>query len=334
MSLAKIEDIERFEVKQTLPVITCDYESLKNWAQGITAKYKGLLVTENQIPEIKKDMAELNKIKAKIERARIDAVKSISAPIKEFEAQIKSVVGIFEDTYTELGNQIKDYENAAREEKRGKIQEIIDEQVALAIAKNLDMRDIISISVNEKWLNKSASLKTIGEEITQSIKAQIAAELEKRRREKAQDERRLLIENAVNAAIDKYAISMSISQFMTAQFINLEVDAADVLQAIEDAAQVKKKLLEREIARDAQNDTDYIEKTPENPILAPNQGKNEDSASDLMIFCFTALYSQDQEEQVREILNNNQFMRIKRQLESIGVNTHIQKGKADDIDTL
>lgn len=231
--------IEHFDIAQTLPVIQFDYEQLKTWAQELVSKYDGLVVTEDQIPEIKKDMAELNKMKDKLNRARIDTVKAISAPIKEFEQKIKDICEIFTKAYAGLNNQVLAFQEEERKEKQSKILVLINEKINSITKDNPEIQDKITVHIPANWLNKTCSMKTIEENIELQIQACI---------------------NAVNEG-------KHLAEF--------------------------------------QDDS----KPPQDKITIR----------------FTAMFSPEQEDQVREILNQNGFMRIKRQLESIGVKTNFEK---------
>lgn len=320
-------DIENLEVQQTLPAISCDYDNLKRWAHSITDKYNGLLVTDDQIQAIKKDMAELNKAKDKLNRARIDAVKAVSAPIKEFEERIKEVVSLFDTAYVHLSEQVKSFEEAEKDKKRKEVEKLIDEKIAITLIEYPQMKDLIGVSVNPRWLNKTATIKNVGEEIDRAIQEQANANLEIERREKAQAERRLLIENAVKSAKEKYGLASPVSRFMTPEYVNLEVDAEKVLARLE--REFEKIARERNASIWAENsrqaemerqerekgspevEQGFIENKPENPVSGPLE--------DTIIFRLVVEYPPEKEVEVREILNKNQFMRIVRQLQGIGV---------------
>lgn len=152
-------NLDTISINQTLPAITCDYQSLREWAYGITAKYRDLTITEDQVKEIKADMAELNKAKQKLERARIDTVKEISAPIKKFEAEIKAISGLFDKAYSSLAEQVKVFEDAEKDRKREQIQAILVVECQQAKV------DSDSIPFNPRWLNKTMSMAAIRSDI-------------------------------------------------------------------------------------------------------------------------------------------------------------------------
>lgn len=66
-------------VQSTLPSLAFNYEGLKAWATDVTAKYTDLVVTEESVPDIKKDMARINATRA----ALSEQVKGIEARQRE-----------------------------------------------------------------------------------------------------------------------------------------------------------------------------------------------------------------------------------------------------------
>lgn len=329
MSLANIEN---FDISQTLPVIACDYESLKTWALAYVSRYKDLVITEDQVRDIKKDMAEINKAKQNLERARIDAVKAVSAPIKDFEAKIKDVVCIFDNAYKSLGDQVKGFEMAAREAKRAEIQAAIDRQIADFVGKHQDMEGKIAILVPDKWLNKTCHMKDIGNEIDRLIREQYAEDQERQRIERAQAERRILIENLVKAANEKYGVNMCVSGFMVEPFVNLDFAASLLMQDINQKASFEFAKKEQELAQCKPLPVppfvcDVIDMRINDIPLQPAQ----EQPQHLIMFRLTALFTPEQEDKVREILNQNHFMKIVRQLQGIGADVKFEKVNANEL---
>ena len=224
---------ETFNMQADLPVITFDFDQLVANAKAMVSKYDGLLITEDQVKDIKKEMAEINAAKSRLDKARKEAVRKVSEPIKVFEAKIKEVCAIFDHTYDALGAQVKEFERKEREEKRVAVQAMIDEALRLAKEANPAMADKLSLAVQDKWLNKTATAKAIQGEIDATIADQIRAEIELQRLEQQKAERRLLIENAVKNGNKNYGFDLPVSQFMTPYFESLDVDAVAVLDHIE-----------------------------------------------------------------------------------------------------
>ena len=48
------------KIEPQLPVLAFNVEQLRAWATGLTERYTNMVVTEDAIVEVKKDMADLN----------------------------------------------------------------------------------------------------------------------------------------------------------------------------------------------------------------------------------------------------------------------------------
>lgn len=278
---------DNFNMQADLPVITFDFERLVSDAKAMVAKYDGLLVTEEQVKDIKKEMAGINAAKLRLDKARKEAVRKVSEPIKAFEAKIKEVCAIFDHAYDALGLQVREFERKEREEKRQSVQAMIDESIRLAKEANPSMADKFALAVQEKWLNKTSSFKSIQAEIDAAIVEQIKAEAELQRLEQQKAERRLLIENAVKSGNKTYVLDLSVSQFMTPQLTSLDMEAMSVLDHIETI--FREKSQEKDNVQPAQEPT---------PLDAPSGSDPEITVSIILS------YPQSRESEVRMAINH------------------------------
>lgn len=198
--------MNQLQVRETLPELSFNFEDLKAWAEGITENYKGLVVTEDMVPAIKSEMAGLNKMKRSLEDARKEAVRRVSAPIREFEAQVKEIVAVFDAARSGLDEQVKNYEEQAREQKRVKVLGIIE-------AVKLQHGVTIEIPVQDSWLNKTKTLKAVRGE----VEGVISDHLEEMRKEeelkRAREERAFAIEQKVQARNEKDVLTVPVATF-------------------------------------------------------------------------------------------------------------------------
>ena len=142
--------------------IRFNYEELKNQLASMAAEYKGLVFTESQLPEAKKDRASLNKMKKALNDARIQTQREYMAPFDEFKVKIDDLIKLVDEPVKEIDTQIKAFEEAAKEEKKEEIRKLFTEA---------GFQDFVTLEMvwNEKWMNKSYSLKQISDEMTQLI---------------------------------------------------------------------------------------------------------------------------------------------------------------------
>ncbi|WP_303171897.1 DUF1351 domain-containing protein [uncultured Desulfovibrio sp.] len=223
------------KLQTSLPAVSFDLEGLMAWATAMTEKYAGLVVSEDQVKDVKKDMAELNAAKIRVDNARKETVKILTAPIKDFEAQIKKVCCIFDDAYRALGEQVKDFEEKERDAKREVVKDLIDKELEAHAGR---VR-AFPIPVQDKWLNKSTSLKSVREAIRDIIVQRIETEALQRQAEQARQERAAAIEQGVKAANAEYGVSLAVVRFMTPGNMDLETPLSDVCRSIMDAARLE-----------------------------------------------------------------------------------------------
>ena len=257
--------MEELKLQTTLPSIGFNLAELKAWAEKITAKYHGLVVREEDVAGIKHKMAELNKTKASLEQARKETVRKVSEPIKAFEGQIKEVVGIFDEAYAFLGGQVKNYEEQAREAKRGEVKVIID-----AVLHENKLTGL-EIPIQDRWLNKTATLKAVKAEIEGIVLAHQRELREKAELEQARQDRAVAIEEKCKTLAATYGFDLPVSSFLRLQ--DLQTPLAEVHAQIETAYAAKAAAEQRAEAsraatasQDGQPIMQAVQSAPKAPI--------------------------------------------------------------------
>ncbi len=208
------------------PRIALNEPELRAWAEGIAAKYTGLVVTEEQVPAIRKDMAELNDLADKLDKARIATVREVSAPIREFEDKVKSIRAIILDTRKVLADQVAGYEERARQEKQKMVQELITKTKGERMVPGLD------IPIQASWLTKSATRKSILEAVNDIINAHLTAVKLKEDLARAKQERAMAVEAKVGELNQAHGLELTVSIFVDCLDVELPlVDAFERMEA-------------------------------------------------------------------------------------------------------
>lgn len=145
-------------------------EEIKKEVAERVEHYKGLVYTDAQIQDAKKDRANLRKFIEALESKRKEVKKQCLAPYEQFEKQVKEIVAIVNEPIVLIDKQIKEYEQIKRAEKLEKVQEIFAE---------VDFPEWVSFEkvYDTKWLNASVSLKSI-KGAMEVMKEKIAKDLE------------------------------------------------------------------------------------------------------------------------------------------------------------
>ena len=219
------------KIEPKLPVLSFNFEQLKTWATSLTERYANMVVTEEAIADVKRDMADINRAKKIVDDSRKEAVRRVSEPIRIFEGQIKEVCAIFDTAYSKLGEQVKTFEDAQREAKRKDVEGLIIEANMNAFGNPAQL----DIPIQEKWLNKTCSWKAIREDLAVIIQRHIEEEQRKAALEQAKQDRAAAIESHVKSLNEKHGLNMPVSRFLVGMGMNTERPLSNVLEDISQA---------------------------------------------------------------------------------------------------
>lgn len=143
-------------------VIDFNFEELKEEITNKSALYKNMVYTDETIKDAKSDRALLNKFKTALEDKRKEVKKQCLEPYNQFEKQIKELVAIIDEPVKLIGEQITEFEDREKAEKHEQIIELFNKAGFQSFVTLEQIYD-------PKWLNKSVSLKSIEEELTNTL---------------------------------------------------------------------------------------------------------------------------------------------------------------------
>jgi hypothetical protein len=139
-------------------VIEFNFEELKTDIEARVERYTNLVYTEDQIKEAKTDLASLRKFTKALSDERIKVKKECLKPYEDFEAKIKELSAIVDKGIVNIDNQVKNYDEAKKEEKRAAIVELFE---MIGHPEWLTLEQIF----NERWLNASVRMSVVQNEI-------------------------------------------------------------------------------------------------------------------------------------------------------------------------
>lgn len=139
-------------------------EQIKNHVTEILKQYTGVTYTEEQLQDAKKDRATLNTLKKELSDRRIQVKKAFMAPYEVFEAEVKEVVAMIDKPISMIDEQISEYEERVKQDKKAELSDYFKENIG-------NLEDVLTFDMifNVKWLNKTASIKSCKDEISQEI---------------------------------------------------------------------------------------------------------------------------------------------------------------------
>ena len=95
--------MNEFKVSIMQPVvISGNFQEMRQELATMMSAYADLEVTEENIPERKKDIATLRKIRTAIEDKRKETKRDYEKPFKSFEAECKSLTGIIDEQISRI----------------------------------------------------------------------------------------------------------------------------------------------------------------------------------------------------------------------------------------
>ena len=86
--------------------------------RAVTAKYKGLVYTDDDITNARTDRAELNAIKNSISDSRIQVKKFVMAPYDQFEAEVAEVTNLIIEAVKPIDEAIKTHDENQKADKK------------------------------------------------------------------------------------------------------------------------------------------------------------------------------------------------------------------------
>lgn len=228
------------DLQTALPAeIGFNFDELKSELAERLEHYNGLIVTEDGIKEAKADRAKLNKLRTAIDTRRKDIKREYMGPYNEFEARIKELTLLIDEPIKAIDTQLDSYEERRKEAKLEKIKEAYEETIPSAVKEIIPLERIL----DQKWLNATTSMKSVGEELENWAK-RVNADL------LALD----TVEETYQAAVrEKYIATLDVSAalahmdqlkaaeeaFRAREEEKKERERAEMARAVEKAAQAK-----------------------------------------------------------------------------------------------
>lgn len=247
--------MKNLEVSKQLPVITTNFEDVKASLELSMEKYKGIVVTEEGLKDCKATQKELSGLRSKIDGYRKTIKKEVLVPVTEFENKCKELEKLIKDVEDPIKKGIEVFDNKRREEKREKALEFISESIK---ANNLSEKYAKKLTVLDKYLSLSGTLKSIKEDVEQ--RALILKQEEDR--EKSMLE---IIEGAIKGANETIKTPLKLSDFQN--LINMNYPTPKIIEEINKRAAM---IREAEKPKVIEQPKEEINKEPvKEPIKEP-----------------------------------------------------------------
>ena len=263
MGTQELQVIE-FEVTKLVPAkVVSNIDDLKSFMEIVKQKYKGWIVTEDDIDIAKSERTKLNKLEKKISDERKKIQKKANADIETLIENLKTYEKEVKGISNFIGEQLKGYDEKIREEKKVEVQKRINN----IFTKNPGLK--IFLEWNDKWLDKSFTFKKIENEVQKQYE-----ELEKK-----QDFINSQIEKA-NSEIE-FMITFESMKFLMTEDYNvitkkIENKKNEIKQTEENLRQKAEEEKQKELAElEAKKEREKEEAVKNAQIKATQQQNNE-----------------------------------------------------------
>lgn len=141
-----------------LKEIQWNQEEVKAWVAARVQDYKNIAYTEDQVKDMKKDRADLNKLRTAFESERKRLKKVCMEPYNLFEQQAKEVVALIDEPIQLIDSQLYELEEIRKQQKKKDIEALFD---------TIGFQTFVTLDniFDQKWLNASVSIGKIEEQM-------------------------------------------------------------------------------------------------------------------------------------------------------------------------
>lgn len=141
------------------------FEFYKEQAGKIAEYIQSVEVTEKNVKEVKKDLAQARKITDELNARRIQIKKAVLENFDRFEEEVKALAAIISEAEEDLRKKVRAMEEEERRQKRDQIRQLWNSRIGGYQIASL-VPEAFEVWMNPKYLNKSTSLKKAEEDMT------------------------------------------------------------------------------------------------------------------------------------------------------------------------
>lgn len=157
------EDVQLVISKETIGQLTTNIKEVKARVEKALPMYDISNYSTDDIPKCKEDKALLNKAAKALDDKRKELEKVWNKPFEEFKTTCNETCKLIKNAVTLIDGVIKEDESRTKATKRTEIEKLAEKCGVEAIGIKLDL------IFDTKWLNKTASMKSIEKDITEKV---------------------------------------------------------------------------------------------------------------------------------------------------------------------
>lgn len=151
---------------QKAPITFPAFEYYKEQATMMADYINSIELTEDNVQDVKKDLASVRKVTDELSRRRIAIKKTILEDFDVFESEVKELSKIISEAESHLRTKLKELEEQERKNKEAAILETWNKRASLYQICSL-LPDAFHTWLTPQHLNKSTSMKKIESDMTE-----------------------------------------------------------------------------------------------------------------------------------------------------------------------
>lgn len=147
-------------VQYTKPVVNfADFNYFLAMAGQVADYISRLELTEDNIKDVKKDLARARKLTKALNDERIRIKREINEPLAVFESQVKEITGVVDEAEEKLRSKVREVEEKEREDKKEQLYEIWQKRAGLYELPQM-LPNAFELWLTPQHLNKTTSLRS------------------------------------------------------------------------------------------------------------------------------------------------------------------------------
>ena len=190
--------------------LTWNNAELAKYLEEKLEKYNGLVVTDENLKEMKSVLKEIISIRTKLTRFGTDKKRELKIPYNTFTAELEQVLAVVSRVESPIANQIGEFEKQEMLKRKEAVLNMVEDK-----AQSLGIRDEYKNRVrampNPKWWeNKTAKMSDVALSVEEMLKGVLEQQQNDDELKRMQDEKVEMIKMKIDLFNQNYALDTPI----------------------------------------------------------------------------------------------------------------------------
>lgn len=188
--------------------LTWNNTELAKYLEEKLEKYNGLVVTEDNLKEMKSVLKEIISVRTKLTRFGADKKRELKIPYNTFTAELEQVLAVVSRVESPIANQIGEFEKQETLKRRETVLNMVEDK-----AQSLGVREEYKNRVmpNPKWWeNKTAKMSDVALSVEEMLKGVLEQQQNDDELKRMQDEKVEMIKMKIDLFNQNYVLDTPI----------------------------------------------------------------------------------------------------------------------------